>query len=69
MATGSTHILPIKRVAVMTSLSPASIRRKYRTGTFPVPLKLSARRYGWRESDVQAWLSELEVVTDGEGKQ
>ena len=58
-------MLKIKQVALMTSLSPASIRRKYRAGTFPAPLRLSERRYGWRESDVQGWLDKLETVTNG----
>ncbi|MEN9503052.1 MAG: hypothetical protein RI964_2337 [Pseudomonadota bacterium] len=58
-------MLKIKQVSEMTSLAPASIRRMYQAGTFPAPLKLSERRYGWRESDVQGWLDKLEVVTDG----
>lgn len=58
-------MLPIKKVSEMTTLAPASIRRKYRAGTFPAPLKLSERRYAWRESDVQGWLDKLEAVTNG----
>lgn len=61
-------MLKIKQVSEMTSLAPASIRRMYQAGTFPAPLKLSERRYGWRESDVESWLSQLEAVKDGESK-
>ncbi|MEN9503233.1 MAG: hypothetical protein RI964_2518 [Pseudomonadota bacterium] len=61
-------MLPIKKVSEMTTLAPASIRRKYRAGTFPAPLKLSERRYAWREDDVKSWLSQLETVTNAESK-
>lgn len=64
----SDSILSVKQVSTRTSLAPASLRRKYLKGEFPRPLKLSERRYGWRESDVESWLSQLEVVKDGESK-
>lgn len=65
----SDSILSVRQVSTRTSLSAASLRRKYLKGEFPRPLKLSVRRYGWRESDVKAWLDQLEAVTDGNESQ
>ncbi len=36
--------------------SPATLWRKVKDGTFPVPIKLSARVTAWRVEDVRAWM-------------
>lgn len=48
-----------------TSLDITTIYRKMKVGTFPQPVRVGRRRVAWRESDVAAWLSSLEVSTRG----
>ncbi len=40
-----------------TSLDRVTIWRKVRDDDFPKPLKLSANRIGWLESEVEAWIA------------
>lgn len=37
-------------------MSRRTVQRNVRAGTFPKPVKISARRIGWRESDLNAWI-------------
>ena len=39
-----------------TGLSRSTLYRKMRDGTFPVPLKVSARAVRWRESEIRAYV-------------
>lgn len=50
------RLLSIAAVSEATSLSRATIYRAIDAGLFPRPLKLAARRIGWRVSDLTAWL-------------
>jgi prophage regulatory protein len=34
-----------------------------RNGKFPKPIKLSVRATGWRESDIDQWISERETAS------
>ncbi len=36
--------------------SPVTLWRRAKAGTFPKPVKLSASRNGWIESEVNAWI-------------
>ncbi len=36
--------------------SPATLWRKVKDGTFPAPVKLSARVTAWRVEDIRAWI-------------
>jgi prophage regulatory protein len=40
-----------------TGMSRTVIYRARSAGTFPAPVKLSARCVGWRESDVDVWIA------------
>lgn len=40
----------------LTQLSKASIYRKMREGTFPLPLKLGARAVAWRADEIHKWI-------------
>lgn len=51
------RILRLKSVLERTGLSRSTLYRKIQLGTFPKQLKISVRCAGWRESDVDTWLS------------
>jgi predicted DNA-binding transcriptional regulator AlpA len=58
-------MLRVGEVLRMTSLSLSTLKR-YVQGigdTFPPPVKLSARRIGWKAGDVKAWLAEREAAS------
>ena len=55
-----TRILRREEVQRITGLSKTSIWRLERAGRFPARRKLGARRVGWCETDVAAWLQQLE---------
>ena len=52
LPTGGDRLLTLKAVADRTTLSKSAIKRMVREGEFVVPLRLSARRVAWRESEV-----------------
>ena len=45
-------------------LSRATITRMVNAGEFPKPLKLGARRIGWRDTTIDEWLSSREGGAD-----
>ena len=49
-------LLTRREVERRTGLSRSTIYRKMRDGTFPVPLKVSARAVRWRERDIRAYV-------------
>jgi len=56
-------ILGRKDVCDTAGISSVTLWRLERAGRFPKRRQLSARRVGWLESEVQAWLqSRLEVA-------
>jgi prophage regulatory protein len=46
-------------------LGRSSIYAGVKNGTFPAPVRLSARAVGWREEDIDRWVSER-VTTGGQ---
>lgn len=50
------RVLKPREVEEITGLSTTTIWRERQRGTFPEPVKISARRLGWRASDLSAWL-------------
>ena len=48
--------LPI--VEDRTGLGKSSVYAGVRAGTFPPPVRLSARAVAWRESDIDQWIAE-----------
>lgn len=54
-------IMNKRRTAQETNLSTATIDRLRISGDFPAPIKLSARRVGWRRSTIMAWLQTREM--------
>ena len=51
------RILRRREVERLTRLSKASIYRKMRTGTFPLPLKLGERAVAWRADEIHEWVA------------
>jgi len=43
-------------VPAIVPFSPATLWRKVRAGTFPAPVKISARCTAWRCEEVRAWI-------------
>jgi predicted DNA-binding transcriptional regulator AlpA len=50
------RLLDTTEAAAFCRLSVAHWRRLYRTGTAPAPVRLSARKYGWRVGDLIDWI-------------
>ena len=55
-------IIGPRHLRLVVGLSVVTVWRLRRAGLFPVPLKLSAGRIGWRKSDLDQWLSEREAA-------
>lgn len=43
-------------IPYIVPFSSATLWRNVKAGTFPAPVKLSARVTGWRVEDVRAWM-------------
>jgi prophage regulatory protein len=56
-AIAPSRVLKPSVVCDRTSLDRVTIWRKVRSDDFPKPLKLSANRIGWLESEVEAWIA------------
>lgn len=56
------RLLALKAVTDRTSLSRMTIIRAVERGEFPRPLRLSAQRIAWRESDVADWINSRNLV-------
>ncbi len=56
------RVLTIGELLERLPFSRQEIWRRVRRGEFPAPLKLGARRIGWRENEVEAWLDSQKVV-------
>ena len=56
MSTDQDVLLTRPEVERRTGLSRSTIYRKMSDGTFPVPLKVSARAVRWREREIRAYV-------------
>jgi predicted DNA-binding transcriptional regulator AlpA len=50
------RVLTTAEAAALCRYSTQHFRELYRTGQVPAPIRLSARRYGWKVSTILAWL-------------
>jgi len=57
------QLLSSKQVSMRVSLSISQIRRLVRKNQFPKPIKISAGRNGWLESDIEEWILNLAKET------
>ena len=51
------RILRLKAVLERTGLSRSTMYRKIQNGSFPKHIQISDRCIGWRQSAVDAWMS------------
>lgn len=58
------QVLSIRQVIERTGLSRRSLYARMSEGHFPKPIRLSTRRVGWPESDIDAWLERLVAERD-----
>ena len=49
-------IIDLNRVIEKTTLSRRAIYNHVEAGTFPAPIKVSARRVAWVEAEIDAWV-------------
>ena len=50
------EIISPRHLRIVTGLPPVTVWRLRRQGLFPQPIKLSAKRIGWKRSDIDAWI-------------
>lgn len=62
-AAGADPILDKSLAATLADLSVSTLDRLRKDKLFPEPLKLSARRVGWRLSTVQNWIASRSAST------
>jgi prophage regulatory protein len=60
-----TRVLPIEEVLNRTGLSRRTLYNEISEGRFPRPVQLTARRVGWPEADVEAFLASKIAERDG----
>ena len=51
------RILRLKAVLDRTGLGRATLYRKVKAGTFPRQVRIAERCVGWRESQIDQWLT------------
>ena len=54
----SDKILRMRTVLERTGLSRSTVYRKVQDGTFPPKVKLSEHCCGWRESELNRWMTD-----------
>jgi predicted DNA-binding transcriptional regulator AlpA len=50
-------LLPTNDILNITGLSRTTLWRLERAGKFPMRLRLSANRVGWRKDEVEEWIA------------
>lgn len=59
-------LLSMEQVTDATTLSPCSVYRMVKAGTFPQPLKLNGRNVAWVYAEVAAWIDKR--IADGKAE-
>ena len=54
-----TGVLRRPDVEALTGLSSSTIYKFMKDGTFPKTVKIGPRAVGWRQTDIEDWLSNL----------
>jgi len=63
-ATPNTKILRLRVVTERVGLSRSTLWRLVKSGSFPRPLELSVGAIGWREADIEQWISNLPSLNE-----
>ena len=61
----ASKILPIDEVIERTGLSRRTLYLEISESRFPKGVQLTARRVGWPEADIEAWIASKIAVRDG----
>lgn len=61
----ASKILPIDEVIERTGLSRRTLYLEISENRFPKGVQLTARRVGWPEADIEAWIAEKIAARDG----
>lgn len=56
----SGYVRQAQLIPNIVPFSPATLWRKVKSGTFPRPVKLSARVTAWRVDDIRDWMQHCE---------
>ena len=56
------RLLRRREVEELTGLSRASIYRLMRSGSFPLPVRVSATAVRWKASDIAVWIESRPVA-------
>lgn len=59
------NLLRLPAVEARTSLKKSTLYAATKAGTFPAPVRLSARAVAWRETDIDRWINERTTATGG----
>jgi prophage regulatory protein len=59
------RVLDTRQAASFCSISVPHFRRLHRAGRVPDPVRLTARKYGWRIGDLVDWIDANHSATDG----
>jgi len=62
------RIIRMDTVRDRTGLSRSTIYRKIAEGTFPPQIKISINGVGWKESDIDRWVSDPVAWRPGSGR-
>ena len=58
-------LLRLPLVEERTGFKKSSIYAGVKAGTFPAPVRLSARAVAWREEDIDRWITERTTAAGG----
>lgn len=64
-STNTNRIIRLPEVKALTALSKSAIYQRIKEDKFPKPLNLGGRAVGWKYSDINQWINELQP-TNGE---
>lgn len=62
MTTPLPELMTSAECAALIRVTTTAILTMARQGTFPPPLRLSARRFRWVRADVESWLAEQQAA-------
>lgn len=61
------RILRVQEVVDLVNVHRATLYKMMGRGEFPRPLRLGPNARGWRKSDIDAWMANLEEVEIASG--
>lgn len=59
------RVLSLRQLEILVGLRKTAIYGAIKNDGFPPPIKLTARKSGWLNSEIQAWLERKRSERDG----